>query len=150
MRRLIMLVLSGLFLGSVALLLLFFRDAAQGSLGFEAAKSLLQLGVVAVVGAVISILVFEDQQERQALDKEADIERQALEKERDFDRKRLEYRETLLLTILSRAMDAYGRAKKARRVLRGRARSNCCSFTTRTASDIGWRTSRNVPTPDDG
>jgi len=67
MRRLIILVLSGLFLGSVALLLLFFRDAAQGSLGFEAAKSLLQLGVVAVVGAVVSILVFEYQQERQAL-----------------------------------------------------------------------------------
>jgi hypothetical protein len=123
MRRLIILVLFGLFLGSVALLLLFFRHAAQGSLGFEAAKSLLQLGVVAGVGAVISILVFEYQHERQALDKAADIKRQALENERDFDRKRMEYRETLLLSILSKAMDAYGRAKKARRILRGRAGS---------------------------
>lgn len=110
MRRLIVLVLSGLFLGSVALILLFFRDSAQGSLGFEAAKSLLQLGVVAVVGTVVSILVFEYQQERQAH-----------EKERDFNRKGLEYRETLLLSILSRMMEAYGHAKTARRILRARS-----------------------------
>jgi hypothetical protein len=121
MRRLIALVLSGLFFGSVALLLLFFRDAPRESLAFEIAKSLLQLGVVAVVGAVVSILIFEYQRERQASDKDVDVERQAREKERDLDRKRLEYRETLLLSVLSRAMDAYGRAKKARRILRGRA-----------------------------
>lgn len=132
MRRWIVLVLSGLFLGSVGLLLLFFRDSAQGTLEFEAAKSLLQLGVVAVVGAVVSVLTFEYQRERQALDKKADLERQSIdkqadlerqanEKKRDLDRKSLEYRETLLLSILSRAMDAYGRAKKARRLLRGRA-----------------------------
>lgn len=113
MRRMIALVLSALFLGSIAILLLFFRDAAQGSLKFEAAKSLLQLGVVSVVGAVVSILVFEYQRERQAIDKK-----------RELDRKRLEYRETLLLSILSRTMDAYGRVKKARRILRGRTISS--------------------------
>lgn len=143
MRRWIILVLSGLFFGSVVLLLLFFRHSQQGSIEFEVAKSLLQLGVVAVVGAVVSVLVFEYQRERealdkaadlkrqaldkeadlkrQALDKEADLKRQALERKRDLDRKSLEYRETLLLSILSRAMDAYGRTKKARRLLRGRA-----------------------------
>lgn len=143
MRRWIVLVLSGLFVGSVSLILLFFRGAAQGTLELEVAKSLLQLGVVAVIGAVVSVLVFEYQRERlkldetadlerkalenkaelerQALEKKADLERQALEKKRDLDRKGLEYRETLLLSILSRAMDAYGRAKKARRLLRGRA-----------------------------
>ena len=121
MRRWIVLVLSGLFFGSVALLLLFFRGSTQGTLEFEAAKSLLQLGVVAVVGAVVSVLTFEYQRERQAIDKQADLERQAIDKQADLDRKSLEYRETLLLSILSRAMDAYGRAKKARRLLRGRA-----------------------------
>ena len=134
MRRWIVFVLSGLFIGSVAILLLFFRGAGQGTLKFEVAKSLLQLGVVAVVGSVVSVLVFEYQRERQALDKKADLERQtidkkadlerqAIEKKRDLDRKSLEYRETLLLSILSRAMEAYGRAKKARRLLRGRALS---------------------------
>ncbi|HWN11448.1 MAG TPA: hypothetical protein VNO50_19625 [Pyrinomonadaceae bacterium] len=132
MRRWIVLVLSALFFGSVSLIRLFFSDAGQGTIGFEVAKSLLQLGVVAVIGAVVSVLVFEYQRERQALDKiadldrqavekKADLDRQALEKKRDLDRKSLEYREMLLLSILSRAMDAYGRAKKARRLLRGRA-----------------------------
>lgn len=121
MRGWIVLVLSGLFFASVALLLLFFRDSAQGTLEFEAAKSLLQLGVVAVAGAVVSILVFEYQRERQTIDRNADLERQGAEKQRDLDRTSLEYREKLLLSILSRAMDAYGRAKKARRLLRGRA-----------------------------
>lgn len=112
MGRLIAFVLTGLFLGSLAILLIFFRDAAQGSLQFEVAKALLQLGVVSVIGAVVSILIFEYQRERQTIDKQ-----------RDLDRKSLEYRETLLLSVLSRAMDAYGRAKKARRIMRGRALS---------------------------
>src|SRR6185503_5207405 len=107
MRRWIVLVLSSLFLGSLTLLLLFFRDAG-GGIKLEAAKALLQIGVVAVAGAVVSILVFEYQRKRQQSDKDADIER-----------KRQEYRETLLLSVLSRALDAYSRAKKARRQMRG-------------------------------
>jgi len=143
LKVLIIWVLSGLFLGSIALLILFFRNSTQGSLGFEVAKSLLQIGVVSATGAVISLLIFEYQQEhqarekendlnrqatekdrdleRQAVEKEADLKRQALEKERDLDRKRLEYREKLLLSILSRAMDAYDGVKTARRILRGRS-----------------------------
>ena len=110
MRRVIVLVLSALVVVSVSLLLLFFRGSADGTLSFEVAKALLQLGVVAVVGAVVSLLIFEYQRERETIDKD-----------RDRNRKSLEYRETLLLSILSRATDAYGRAKKARRLLRGRA-----------------------------
>jgi hypothetical protein len=121
MRRWILVILAGLFILSVVILLLFFRDAQSGTLKLEAAKALLQLGVVAVIGAVVSLLVFEYQRERQAIDRTADLERQALEKQRDLDRKNLEYREALLLSILSKAMDAYGRAKKARRLLRARA-----------------------------
>jgi hypothetical protein len=132
MRRWIILVLGAIFVVSVALLALFFRDVEQGRLGYEVAKALLQLGVVAIVGAVVSVLMFEYQRERQLIDKEAEFERQKTEKkadidreenekQRDLDRKRLEYREALLLSILSRAMDSYGRTKKARRLLRGRA-----------------------------
>lgn len=121
MRRWIVAVLSGLFVGSIVVLLLFFRDSGQGTLKLEVAKSLLQLGVVAVAGAVVSILIFEYQRERQAIDRTADLERQAAEKQRELDRKSLEYRETLLLSVLSRAMEAYNRAKKARRLLRARA-----------------------------
>lgn len=121
MRKLLTIALASLLLGSVALLLIFFREAEQGTLEFEVAKSLLQLGVVAVVGAVVSVLVFEYQRERQAIDKTTDLERQAAEKQRDIMRKALEYRESLLVSLLSRTMDAYGRAKKSRRLLRGRA-----------------------------
>jgi hypothetical protein len=74
------LVLSGLFFGSVAILLLFFRDPMPGLVKLEAAKSLLQLDVVAVAGAVVSILIFKYQRERQAIDKRADLERQEAEK----------------------------------------------------------------------
>ena len=154
MRFWISVVLGGIFLGSMTLLLLVFSGAVQGTVEFEAAKALLQIGVVAVAGAVVSVLVFEYQRERAAqedaieqarntaekqadlereekekqrdLDREAnekqrDIERESNEKQRDLDRKSLEYRETLLLSTLSRAMASYGRTKKARRLLRGRA-----------------------------
>jgi hypothetical protein len=102
-------------------LFVFFRNEVQGTIGFEAAKSILQLGVVAVVGAAVSVLVFEYQRERQTIDREADLKRQEREKQKDLDRKSLEYREALLLSVLSKAMDAYGQAKRARRLLRGRA-----------------------------
>jgi hypothetical protein len=107
MLRWIVLVLAGLFFGSISLLLLFFRDASVG-IKFEVAKALLQLGVVGATGTVVSLLVFEYQRKRQQSDKDADIER-----------KRQEYRETLLLSVLSRALDGYSRAKKARRQMRG-------------------------------
>ena len=125
---LMLLVVFGVSLGALAV---FFRGATQGTVEFEAAKSLLQIGVVAVMGAVISVLIFEYQRERQAADKRADDaqqrlerqkenDRQAAEKQRELERKRFEYREALLLSTLSNAMNAYGRTKKARRLLRGR------------------------------
>ena len=43
-------VLTGLFFGSITLLLLFFRDASVG-IRLEAAKALLQVGIVAATGA---------------------------------------------------------------------------------------------------
>jgi hypothetical protein len=143
MGRLIALVLGGLFFGSLSVLLLFFRDAQQGSLAFEAGKALLQIGVVAVAGAVVSVLIFEYQRDRQVADKnrdderdekrrQADIDRNNNEKKldrerhdneklRDLERRSLEYRETLLLSIMSRATASYAKTKKARRLLRGRA-----------------------------
>ena len=132
MRRWIFVALSGLFLGSIVILLLFFRDPGQGTLKLEVAKSLLQLGVVAAVGAVVSILIFEYQREQQGIDRTADLEHRTAEKQRELDRKSLEYRETLLLSILSRAMDAYGRAKKTRRLLRARA------ISTRNQATVVW------------
>ena len=77
----------------------------------EVAKSLLQLGVVSVVGVVVSVLVFEYQRARNNTDKQ-----------RDIDRKALEYREELLKTVLARAMSNYSQAKKARRMFRARGR----------------------------
>ena len=75
----------------------------------EVAKALLQVGVVSVVGAVVSMFVFEYQRERQNADKN-----------RDFRKKSIEYREELLKTVLSRAMDCYSQTKRARRMFRAR------------------------------
>ena len=124
MKRWIAAVLAGILIASITTLLVFFPDPRPGSLELEVAKSLLQLGVVAVIGTAVSVLVFEYQRERQTLDRKADLDRQAHEKHRDLERKSLEYREALLLSILSRAMDAYGEVKKSRRLLRARAISS--------------------------
>ncbi|MBI5084490.1 MAG: hypothetical protein HZB13_07830 [Acidobacteria bacterium] len=121
MRPWIIVLLSGVFIGSLVILLLFFADSQQGSIQFEAAKALLQLSLVSVAGAVLSILVFEYQRERQAIDKAAEVARQDLQVAGELRRKNLKYRETLLLSILSKAMAAYGQTKKARRLLRARA-----------------------------
>ena len=124
--------------------LLFFHNATQGTLPFEVAKSLLQVGVVAIAGAVISTLTFEYQHNRldaekkadikrlssekerdlirQEAEKKRDLERQSIEKQRDLERKSFEYREGLLMSTLASTMDAYSRTKKARRLLRARAR----------------------------
>jgi hypothetical protein len=143
MRFWISAVLGVIFFGSLTLLFLVFSGAEQGTVRFEAAKALLQIGVVAVAGAVVSVLIFEYQRERAEKEKEAELQREKVEKradlereekeklsdlereekskQRELDRKSLEYRETLLLSTLSRAMASYGRTKKARRLLRGRA-----------------------------
>jgi hypothetical protein len=92
-------------------LLLFFRHAQADTLEFEAAKALLQLGVVAVIGAGVSLLTFEYQRARQLEDHAREIRRQALQ-----------HREDLLRTFLAQATAAYARVKKARRLLRARAR----------------------------
>ena len=113
--------LLSLLVLSVAALILFFRDAQQGDLKFEVAKALLQLGVVAVIAAALSILTFEYQRRRQREDKDRELQREQATKQRDLDRKTLEYREDLLRSILSEATAAYSRAKKARRLLRARA-----------------------------
>lgn len=111
MKVRILIVLSLLATLSIGTLYLFLRNPGQGTLSFEIAKSLLQVGVVAVAGAVISLLTFEYQQERQEA-----------EKARDLERKLIEYREGLLMSTLTAAMKAYARTKKARRLMRARAR----------------------------
>ncbi|MBY0484447.1 hypothetical protein [Nitrosomonas sp.] len=79
------------------------------SFEMELAKALLQLGVVSVVGVVISVLVFEYQRARNNTDKQ-----------RDLDRRALEYREDLLKSTLARAMASYSQVKKARRLFRAK------------------------------
>jgi hypothetical protein len=100
---------------------LFFQSARANTMKFEVAKALLQLGVIAVIGTVVSLLVAEYQRERQTLDKERERERDTRDKKRELNRKRFEYREELLKSILVRAMAAYSAVKKARRLLRARA-----------------------------
>jgi hypothetical protein len=111
MQRWIIVVLSLLlFVGSIITVQLFFSKSQQGTIEFELAKALLQLGLVSVAGGVVSMLVFEYQRWRNATDKSADQRR-----------KEMEYRKSRLSSILTRAMAAYRQTKKARRILRARA-----------------------------
>lgn len=105
-------VLSALFLVSTAVLAVFYFYAPPPASSFklEIAKAILQLGVVSVVGAAVSILVFKYQNERAVA-----------EQDKERHRKNIEYREDLLKGTLARAMASYNSVKKARRLLRARA-----------------------------
>ncbi len=80
------------------LLISIYVSPAQGTLGFELATTLLQVGVVSVIGAFISMFTFEYQRE----------------KNRDLERRKDEYREERLKTVLNQATEAYSAVKKAR------------------------------------
>ena len=108
------------FTTTVALLFLFFRSPTPNTFSFEIAKALLQLGVVAVVGAVVSLAMTNYQLEQGQRDKDREREHQTHVKEREVERQRREYREELLVATLSRTVAAYGQTKKARRLLRAR------------------------------
>jgi hypothetical protein len=82
-----------LFLVPIAVLILLFLDARQGKFKFEVARSLLQVGFVAVVGAVVSLAM----------------------REYDLEHHRDEYRDELLTSTLARTVVAYNSAKRARR-----------------------------------
>lgn len=121
-----------LFVGSLGVLVVIDSRYPSVPLAAEIAKAVLQLGVVAVFGTTVSLLVFEYQREKSRIDKEQDLRRQAEEKGRDIERaaderardlelKRLEYREELLLSTLARAMKAYSQSKRVRRMLRARS-----------------------------
>jgi hypothetical protein len=111
----------------------FFREANVNTLEYEVGKALLQVGVVAIAGAVISLLTFEYQQERRDEEKARDEKHDELLRERNFklqqtekvkdsERTALEYQRNLHLSTLKSVMHAYVRIKKARRLLRARAR----------------------------
>lgn len=110
MNRWLVTGLVGLFLVTVATLGVFLHDAQANTLRFEIAKALLQLGVVSVIGVVVSLFTFEYQRARQLADQM-----------REVDRKNLEYREELLKSTLAKTTAAYSAVKKARRLLRARA-----------------------------
>ena len=109
MSRWLISAVVGLFFLCVTALL-FLHDAGAHTLRFEVAKAVIQLGVVSVIGVVVSLFSFEYQRARQWADKT-----------RELDRKNLEYREDLLKSTLARTIAAYSSVKKARRLLRARA-----------------------------
>ncbi len=84
----------------------------KDSLGYDAIKSLLQVGVVTVAGAVISLVASNYQKDRERN-----------EKERERQASRQEYREELLMRVLDRASSKYSAVKKARRFLRARGQT---------------------------
>jgi hypothetical protein len=121
MLRWIIILLAGIFLVCIVGLRFFFYDTQPNTLEFEVAKALLQLGVVSVIGAIVSLFTFEYQRDRLQRDKDREVMRIMHDKERELERVNLEYREELLKSTLAKTMAAYGAIKKARRFLRARA-----------------------------
>ena len=132
MARSITFTLLSIFAASIAILALLNNSVPHLQLAPEIAKAVLQLGIVAIVGSVVSLLVFEYQREKGLADKQLDTARQSAEKKRDLERalaekhrdslaRQVEYREHLLMSILAKTLAAYSQAKKARRLLRARA-----------------------------
>jgi hypothetical protein len=119
MRRPLFIFVSLFGVGFIIPLLLLMNPSwtpAPETLGLEFAKALLQMSIVSGIGAVVSLLMFEYQQKRTRLDSLLMFEYQQ-------ERKRLEYDEDLLKATLGKAMESYNTAKKARHLLRARART---------------------------
>ncbi|MBV4504228.1 hypothetical protein HU751_005155 [Pseudomonas sp. BW13M1] len=93
----------------VIAILIYTGAANKTSSANDTVKAILQVVIVSGFGAWVSVLMSDYQ-----------LRQQAKEKEREVRRMKLEYREVLLKSVLSRAMDAYGKAKTARRLFRGR------------------------------
>ena len=70
MKRKLLTTLLIVFTTTVALLFLFFRSPTPNTFSFEIAKALLQLGVIAVVGAVVSLAMTNYQLEQGQRDKD--------------------------------------------------------------------------------
>lgn len=130
--------LAVVFFAAIAILILFFRDATQGTISFEVAKALLQIGVVAVFGAAVSWVMSAYQFEQARLDRTRERAHQELTKERDLERQRHEYRDDLLKETLSRAVSAYASTKKARRLLRSRVGSEGTGERRVRLTDYDW------------
>src|ERR1044072_1275399 len=64
-NRWLLTLLIAMFLTSVAALGFFFPHAKVNTLEFEVAKAVLQLGVVSVIGVMVSLFSFEYQRARQ-------------------------------------------------------------------------------------
>lgn len=133
-HRRLWLILLGLFLADVVALVVVAAAVGtpRNTFQFELAKGLIQVGLVVVLGAALSLLVEENRrqreaaekkrdEERQEAEKERDRERQAAEKESDLQRERREYREELIKATLGRATASYSAVKRARRLMRARA-----------------------------
>lgn len=102
--------LALLLIGSVAWFVqIYDRRPTNGTLDFEIAKTLLQIGVVSVAAALVALL---------AKHYERSVERQ--QRTRDANRTELRYREDLLKETVRRITAAYNQAKKARRKMRAR------------------------------
>jgi membrane protein implicated in regulation of membrane protease activity len=94
-------------LSTVAFVVLVALGTEPDTLLFEGGKTLLQLALVTVIGAALSLLASEYQQRRTEE-----------EQERDEERRQEEYRQELRKTTLARATASYMQVKRVRRLMR--------------------------------
>jgi hypothetical protein len=122
LREPLIYVMVVLFAISIALFLyLYSRGVRAGTIEMEIAKVLLQVGVVAVVGALLSLLVSNREQRLEELQQQREqneADRVRAEDQRREDRR---YREELLKATLSRITSSYNNSKRARRDMKALA-----------------------------
>jgi hypothetical protein len=130
--------LLGLFsISAIWFAFLYVRGVGANSLDMEFAKALLQVGVVSVAAAVLSILVFGHQQRLERDHRKRESRQAALQRSAESLKAELTYRDELLKVTLGRLTGTYNRAKRARRRMRalGRRRSSEATHVTYAAYD---------------
>jgi len=95
--------------------------SAISGASLEVMKALLQLGVVAGAGTVVSILVFEYQRKRHKLDKIEEELRRDIKDQSNRDIEDRAYCVDLIKDTMGKAISTYNSVKRCRRLMRAKA-----------------------------
>lgn len=123
MTKAFFLILVALAVGSFTMLmqLLLWFPEKRDEVGFEAAKSCIQLIAVVLVGSLVTHMTARWQRRQDQKQHEREAERARQEKERDAERVQLESRTAVRREFLLRIHHAYTEVKRIKRLLRATA-----------------------------
>ena len=102
----------------VVLAIVWWLDASHNTLGFELAKTCMQVAGVTVIGAIVGIATFTYQHKRERAAKDRDQKLEDWRRDNDTRRDERRRQDDLLRSILGDTIGAYHAVKRARRLLK--------------------------------